>query len=923
MKDELLDYLRNQTDFIKLEDISDLFTAAKLATVFSVKRNTVSHYLNQLTESGELVKINSRPVYYFHKKQFERHFFQLKKNVYQSVEELIQEQPLFQKQQDIFSLMIGHDDSLNRVIEQIKAALNYPGNGLPVLINGESGTGKSYLVRLVYQYCLANDLISENAPFITLNCAQYANNPELLSSNLFGHVEGAFTGANSDRPGAFELANNGVLFLDEVHRLNAEGQEKLFTYLDQGIIYRMGDSGNPIKVDTRIFFATTEDLTSTFLTTFTRRIPIQVEIPPLNNRSRNERIEMVYDFFIKERMNIDSELVVSGQVINLLTNSSFKGNIGELKNVIKVTVAKAFSEQKGQPQIKIKIYHLPDAILKSNQQSLQSLSFDEVRFKEGLTSDQLIEHHNLSQKRVIRTFERMISEFQLSKKDIKNCEVQLKQIVDQLFDYLLFETDRQQNHEMLLYFTQYIRDTFRQMETAYQIKFNGNSIYSLSYYLLQRGASKWRPEDNELIDLIKQLDQQVAATYPASYHYVTRILELCKPKLDLETSAMDRIILALYLRKADWAKELVIPKAIIVAHGYATASSIANVANRILGKDIFESFDMPLDISPLRIAEEILDYSENNDISNGLVILVDMGSLKEIYQYFPKQIKVPIVIMNNVTTSMAIAVGENLQKNLSLEDIVSQSHQQAPFDWQVIYPGENRTKALLTTCQTGIGTAIHIGNLLEKSLPSGCDLKFLPYEYKVLANKKKEEAVFSIYDVLGIIGTDNPEIEGVPFLSLEEMISGDEKQRLTTWLTPVLTKEENMSFNTNVIRNFSLEKVIESVTILDTEKVMREIDMFMRDLEIQSHLTLSNAKKLALYVHVSCLIERLIRNVPINTYQGYQELVKCQRDELGSIKSSFSVIENDYSVKIPDSEIAYIYDIIYKNTDKSVNDDEF
>lgn len=923
MKDELLEYLRNQTDFIKLEDISDLFTATKLAAIFSVKRNTVSHYLNQLTENGELVKINSRPVYYFHKKQFERHFFQLKKTVYQSVEELIQEQPLFQKQKDIFSLMIGHDDSLNRVIEQIKAALNYPGNGLPVLINGESGTGKSYLVRLVYQYCLENDLISENAPFVTLNCAQYANNPELLSSNLFGHVEGAFTGANSDRSGAFELANHGVLFLDEVHRLNAEGQEKLFTYLDQGIIYRMGDSGNPIKVDTRIFFATTEDLTSTFLTTFTRRIPIQVEIPPLNNRSRNERIEMVYDFFIKERGKIDKELVVSGQVINLLTNSSFRGNIGELKNVIKVTVAKAFSEQKGQSQINVKIYHLPDTILESNQKSIQSIFSEEVLFKEGVTFEQLIEHHNPSQKRVISTFERMISEFQLSKKDIKNCEVQLKQIVDQLFDYLLFETDRQQNHEMLLYFTQYIRDTFRQMESAYQIKFNGNSIYSLSYYLLQRGASKWRPEDNDLNNLIKQLDQQVAAAYPASYHYVTRILELCKPKLDLETSAMDRIILALYLRKADWSKEMVIPKAVIVAHGYATASSIANVANRILGKDIFESFDMPLDSSPLRIAEEILDYSENNDISNGLVILVDMGSLKEIYQYFPKQIRVPIVIMNNVTTSMAIAVGENLQKSLSLEDIVNQSHQQSPFDWQVIYPGENRTKALLTTCQTGIGTAIHIGNLLEKSLPSGYDLKFLPYEYKVLADKKKEESVFSIYDVLGIIGTDNPEIEGIPFLSLEEMISGDEKQRLTTWLAPVLTKEDNMSFNTNVIRNFSLEKVIESVTILDTEKVMREIDMFMRDLEIQSHLMLTNAKKLALYVHVSCLIERLIRNIPISTYPGYQELVKCQRKELEDIRSSFSVIENDYSVKIPDSEKAYIYDIVYKNTDKSINDDEF
>lgn len=74
MKEELLNYLKNQTAFLNLEDLSELFTASKLAEVFKVKRNTVSQYLNQLTESGELVKINSRPVYYFHKGAFEKQF---------------------------------------------------------------------------------------------------------------------------------------------------------------------------------------------------------------------------------------------------------------------------------------------------------------------------------------------------------------------------------------------------------------------------------------------------------------------------------------------------------------------------------------------------------------------------------------------------------------------------------------------------------------------------------------------------------------------------------------------------------------------------------------------------------------------------------------------------------------------------------
>lgn len=923
MKEKLINYLNNQTDFIDLTNVSELFTAKKLAEIFKVKRNTVSHYLNQLTNEGELVKINSRPVYYFHKGAFERHYYLLSSNSYRSAEEILKEQPLFGKEKDFFSLLIGHDKSLKRVIEQIKMALNYPDNGLPVLITGESGTGKSYLVQLIYQYCLENELILDEAPMVTFNCAQYANNPELLMSNLFGHVKGAYTGADEDKSGAFEQADGGILFFDEVHRLNAEGQEKLFTYLDQGVIYRMGDTGNPRRTKTRLFFATTEELTSTFLTTFIRRIPIQITMPSIQERSRSERIELVYAFLLNERRKINKAIRISGQVIRLLTSSSFKGNIGELKNVIKVTAAKAYTEQKNKKEVHITIYHLPDAILKTNNKGLQTDTPAEILLTENTTTNQLVERYNPNQKRAIATFEKLINEFQAYGCKLESCESKLKQIVDHLFDYLLFETDRQQNHELLVYLTQYIRETFRQMESAYQIKFNGNSVYALSYYLFQRGSCKWSPEDNDLQELIKEMERQIEAAYPASYHYVMRILELCKPKLDLDVSTMDRIVLSLYLKKADWTKKMGIPKAVIVAHGYATASSIANVANRFLEKDIFESFDMPLDISPQRIAEEILDYSENNDISNGLVILVDMGSLKEINQYFPKQITVPIAIMNNVTTPLAITVGENLQKKLSLSEIAERSTKQAVLDWKIIYPEENKTKALLTTCQTSIGTASHISHLLENSLPSTCKLKVLPYEFQILADKKKSETIFSIYDVVGIIGTDNPDVKDIPYLSLEELISGDENQKLSEWLDSVMTQEENQLFNKNVIRNFSLEKVIDSVTILDTEKVMKEIELFMRDLELQTDLILSNAKKLALYVHVSCLIERLIRNVPIDSYTCNEELAQCQISVFNQIRKAFSVIENRYSVTIPDSEIVYIYDIVYRNADKLRKDEDF
>lgn len=923
LKKKLTNYLENQTAFFDPDNVSDIFSTKRMSEEFGIKRNTVSHYLSQLNEQEIIVKINTRPVYFLHKEAFENQFYFLSKTVYSSLEELKKEKPLFYKKNDFFSVLIGNSASLSRSIEQLKTAIYYPDNGLPVLLTGESGTGKSYMVKIIHQFCLANDLIEEEAPLVTLNCAQYANNPELLTSQLFGHVKGAYTGADEDRKGAFESAEGGILFLDEVHRLNAEGQEKLFTYLDQEIIYRMGESNKPRKVKTRLFFATTEDFSSSFLTTFIRRIPVQIELPALSERTQNERLEMIYDFLIKEQRKIKRPLLVSGQVLHLLKNGTYKGNIGELKNIVKVTTAQAFSLQREEAEVKVAIHHLSPDFLSQAALNTSAVVEESVQIDESTTVEKLIAQKNPDQQRIIHTYEKLLVEFSAHRSDLTEAEESMKQEVDNLFDFLLFETDREQKQELLLFMTQYIRDTLKQMESSYQITFNGNTVYAISYYLFQRSTVRWQPESTELIRLIKEYKEKVAQTYPTQFQYTERILTLIQPKLDIEVADMDKILLTLYLNRLGVSRESTAAKAIIVAHGYATASSIANVANKMLGKNIFESFDMPLDTTPQKIAEEIVDYSEKNDISNGLVILVDMGALKEIYEYFPQQLMAPIMIMNNVTTPLALAVGENIQKELSLSDVAIRSTSYLKQDWKLIYPQENKTKALLTTCYTGIGTAKQISQLLEESLPAASPLKVIPHDYRTLHNQKKAETVFSLYDVVGIIGTANPAVDEVPYLSLEELISGKGTQALSAWLKKIMTPKENEQFNNRLIRNFSLKKVIDSVTILDTDKVMSEIELFMRIFEELTEQQIANERKLALYVHISCLIERLIRNEGIENYSGGSVINQCQKEQLEKIKEAFSVIEKNYSVEIPDSELIYIHDIIFQKLAVSLTEDEF
>ncbi|MCJ0576921.1 sigma 54-interacting transcriptional regulator, partial [Enterococcus cecorum] len=138
----------------------------------------------------------------------------------------------------------GSDISLKDSINKAKAALFYPGNGLPILITGKTGVGKTYFVEKMYEYALKKEVISENAPFITFNCADYADNQQLLLSQLFGYKKGSFTGAESDKDGIVQAADNGFLFLDEVHRLSSKGQEMLFYLMDKGEYKRLGETNN-------------------------------------------------------------------------------------------------------------------------------------------------------------------------------------------------------------------------------------------------------------------------------------------------------------------------------------------------------------------------------------------------------------------------------------------------------------------------------------------------------------------------------------------------------------------------------------------------------------------------------------------------------------------------------------------------------
>lgn len=261
------------------------------------------------------------------------------------VEQILEKQALKQENRNLreqvqhrFSLenMVGKSGAMQRVYELVHKVAN---SDTTVLIRGESGTGKELIARALHFLSQRKE-----QPFFTVNCGALPDN--LLESELFGHEKGAFTGADREKPGQFELANKGTLFLDEIGELTLPTQVKLLRVLQSHEILRLGGT-RPLRVEARVISATNRPLESmvkekTFREDLYYRINVfPITLPPLRER-RQDIPELVSHFLVKQNHAPDG---IQAKALNLLMDYQWPGNVRELENVIE----RALILSSGQP----------------------------------------------------------------------------------------------------------------------------------------------------------------------------------------------------------------------------------------------------------------------------------------------------------------------------------------------------------------------------------------------------------------------------------------------------------------------------------------------------------------------------------------------------------------------------------------------
>ncbi|WP_055669665.1 sigma 54-interacting transcriptional regulator [Desnuesiella massiliensis] len=690
-----------------------------------------------------------------------------------------------EKNIDVFQDVVGYEGSLKLQINQAKAAISYPPKGLHTLLLGPSGVGKSYLAEKMYEFAKSTENFSEEAPFMVFNCADYVDNPQLLLSQLFGYSKGAFTGASENKKGIVEICNGGILFLDEIHRLPAEGQEILFYLLDRGKFRRLGETEVTRESNLMIIAATTENPESFLLLTFRRRIPMIIEIPSVSQRPYDERFQIIKNFFFDESVRIGKDIFVRRDVIKAFMTYDCPGNIGQLKSDIQVCCARGFlnSTLNNRDKVKVNFQHIPDHVKdqlissNKNHKELEKYTKEDIIVSaKGVEVLHRDEYNSVSKANIYQFIEDRYKELKVdgySDKDINKIVGQ--QVEGELMRFASYINLSSANVQEIINIIG--QDMVNITQDVYELAkkyiscLQRNVIYPLAIHLSStyERVLERREIVNPNLEMIKE-------KYSTEFTISEKIAKLINNRLKIKLPEDEVGFIALYLKnfQRESGSEEGRVGVIVLSHG-RVASGMAEVANRLLGVNHAIGLDMDLSDSPNIMLEKTIKLVKQVNQGKGCILLVDMGSLTTFGDIVTAKTGIPTRAIGRVDTLMVLeCVRRALLPEDTLDSIADEVDSKGYYYGISKMESNDMSKVIITLCITGEGSAMKVKQYIENSLGERIkEVEIIPLGYM---NNEDITVTLDIItrskQVLAIVGTINPEFKDIPFISVEDLITG-------------------------------------------------------------------------------------------------------------------------------------------------------
>lgn len=864
------------------------YTAEEVAKLLNMKRPNVVREFGKLINEGLLLKKGGRPVYYY---------------VYEEINnkiELNTNDKELNIETSIFDSVIGKDSSLKQQIALAKAAIVYPPKGLHSLIVGETGVGKSYFAKTMFKYALQVNMVKNSIRFAVFNCADYANTPQLLVSQIFGVKKGAFTGALEDREGIIEKARDGILFLDEVHRLPPEGQEMLFNLIDEGKYSPLG-STKVISIDVMIICATTENINSSLLRTFTRRIPVTISLPPLRERTFEERSKLIQSFFEEESKRIGKKIEVEGEAITALINYDCYNNIGELKSDIQISCAKAFLRNMFlDEKIKINLEDFSDKVkaglLKANKVTSTSIKLKVNKNEETILED-IGDKYNLSTNiyEFIETRSEYLKAYGLEKEEIK---LKISNEVEKFINkYLTNIEDSHGSNDVKCIVNHNLYDFLNNFlyvaEYRLKRKINKNTFIGL---LIHIDTFLNRAKANRIIENPK-IDE-VRKKYPEEFKLAMILADKLEEKYKVAVP-MDEIGFITMFFAANTNETQGRVTVLVAMHGNSTATSMAEVVNQLLNTNHAIGFDMPLSMKPELSLQKIEEIIKEKNEGFGALLLVDMGSLK----FFDKLIKnntgIEVKTVDMVTTVMVIEATRKALMNHSLNDIYKSLGVSNRYVDNNLEPGiHNKQNVIITACYTGEGTAQKLKDIIHK--------KFNEENYEVinLSIKDKDEfkrAVENIKketNIVAIVSAFDIKIEGVDYMPMDKFFKDFLDDDFDSFL-----KDDSLLENMKTIYK-------EYLDLEDGEYIVNTFIELISTIKYNFDIHLDSEKLNGLLMHFGSLIQKLIGREDTYSCRNLQLILSRHNELFTYLREGLHELENRINITFSKEDIGNIIEIL-------------
>ena len=850
-----------------------------IAEKLNIKRANVSKILNELYSEGKVLKIKGKPVLYKINPNTTKH------------------KPSF-----IINIdnIIGGNKSLKNCVQQAKAAMLYPPHGLNTLLLGETGVGKTMFAELMYRFAIESSIYAPEAPFISFNCADYANNPQLLLARLFGCKKGAYTGADKDQIGFVERANKGILFLDEVHRLPPEGQEMLFYLMDKGEFTPLGESEIVKKSEVLVICATTENANATLLQTFRRRMPMNITLPSLRDRTYTERLDLICEFLRIESTRIGKEIIVSPNSLRCLLLYNCDANIGQLKSDIQLGCANAFLKcvSKGEKSIKLTntdfAPHVKQGLIlyKNHMDEIDKIvQVDkQISFKSNGSEEVLEVIKGDLPDNFYETIAGKIEDYKKKGIDEDDINIVLSNEINSYFKRLVSNFDKDINKEEIAKLVspnivELVEVFIKSAVTNLGRVFPSKTFYGLCLHI--DSTIKRINSGKDIINpTLQSIMQEHREEYALSLTFASKIEREFAIKLPLDEVGF--IALFLTLGKNPSLDEISHPIVVVAMHGQSTATSMVDVAKKLINAHNIYSYNMSLETSATTAYQELKDLIIENHRGAGVLLLVDMGSLKMFASLIEEETRIPIKVIEMSSTLTVLECARKSIIDKDMENIwysVQESHINY-LDANINTLKDNfkvkEENIIVTTCSTGEGSAVILKEMLLKKIDTTKHkIQIIPLNIdNVQQFYSTINSLGNKQNIIAIVGTFNPEIFGVPFISISEVF----KDTNLTGLKNIINDKCIDAFTTMInaqkekINHLLDENIYESF-ILDLFKLISDT----------LKVDINENTAIGLILHLTCALERLHVSTDSSLSCGVKELI------LDSFKTEYEVLENFFN----------------------------